>query len=593
MSQAVIPLPCIRDQDPRMNIDNHRLWGVYSGPGETSYREFKTVSSSNTSFQFTTPPPSPFIVVDRRVYIKYKVHIEVTRNIAAAHNAVVNSAGIFALRAFPLNSVMTTLTCTLNNTNVSINPADVLPGLWHYNSELPLANEYWSTCPTMLDQSRYYSDLAGNSNRNPLGQYYDCPQGAQMPRGAFQWSLVTNPQTPDNTAVDVTAIFEAEVTEPIFLSPWYWEQLEKSGFYGIQNMSWNFTFGDLSRMVSLDPVAMPNIRAVNVSLLPNPAMLFCYMTPKEAMSLPPEGVIYPYYDVLRYPSPPQNIPRAANAFTPTEATIVSNNIQLQSIPRRLYVFCRPLSSAQQTYATTDTFLGIKSVSVNWGNRAGLLSGASKQQLYHMSRKNGCCMSYQEYSGESFIRGIGGAVNPLGYTTAVSSGSVMCIAFDHGDIGLNSTESPGLLMTNQLQMNVVVQNYDTTADATQATLWIVVVSQGSFTIAANRSIAQIGVITRDDVLNAIIAPDQIEAHSVDKLMGGSIFGRVVSFLKKARGAYHDYVKPYVPIAEKAISAAFPAAAPAVETFSKTREALGLGVIGGAKMSKAQMKRLLKQ
>jgi hypothetical protein len=299
MSQNIVPLKTVKELSPRVNIDNERLWGVYEGGSRVSYKNIISTSVSNNSIQFSAPPPSPGTIVDRRVYIKSRVTFNFTGTSSAIGQRLLNT-GLDALRAFPLSQVCETLTATINNTAVSINLSDVVDAFLRYNSEEGLRNGYWSLAPSALDQSQQYSDLFG-TNMNPLGSFGDANQNSQMPRGAFQYVSVTNPAS--TVAVEaLSASVTVDITEPLFLSPFYWEQMEKSGFYGVQNLDFNFSYAsDITRMWSRNatdsPIALSTISANFVSS----ELLFCYITPKEIQRLP-DSVTYPYYIVNRYPT---------------------------------------------------------------------------------------------------------------------------------------------------------------------------------------------------------------------------------------------------------------------------------------------------
>jgi hypothetical protein len=73
-----------------------------------------------------------------------------------------------------------------------------------------------------------------------------------------------------------------------------------------------------------------------------------------------------------------------------------------------------------------------------------------------------------------------------------------------DLGLPSDMAPGLQGQFQLQVNAQFRN---TSDANiNATLFIIIVSEGSFTIPGlNSATRQLGVITKADILNAQSKP----------------------------------------------------------------------------------------
>jgi hypothetical protein len=65
----------------------------------------------------------------------------------------------FALTAFPLNSLCSTLTATINDTTSVINSQDVLKEVLRLTDYSK--NRLQRTCPTMLDKYQSYNDAFG------------------------------------------------------------------------------------------------------------------------------------------------------------------------------------------------------------------------------------------------------------------------------------------------------------------------------------------------------------------------------------------------------------------------------------------------
>jgi hypothetical protein len=64
----------------------------------------------------------------------------------------------------------------------------------------------------------------------------------------------------------------------------------------------------------------------------------------------------------------------------TDTQLTSSNIQLQSIPERIYIFVRR-TRQNLTCCDTDSYLTIKNIRVNFNNNSGLLSTFTPEQLY--------------------------------------------------------------------------------------------------------------------------------------------------------------------------------------------------------------------
>jgi hypothetical protein len=505
MSANIDPLNVVLTKDPIINLDNKRVYAVLRGGAEISYKRFVSTSFSTSTVNLTCPPPNPGVIVSRRVLFNQSMRLTFTGNGAGTGNLI--QAGYDALRAMPLSSVINVLNVTLNNTSVSINMSDVISGFLRYNNDGDNKHTTFSMSPSCLDQAQRYADLIG-TNRNPLSTYAEGSDQDVENRGAYDMVIVSN--TPTQAVIDVN------LTEPLFLSPFLWQKSDKSGFIGLQNIDINITYNsDLSRLWSR-ATNHPNTGLTNIAVSFNnvasysnsaPALLFKYITPPATMMLP-NAISYPFSVIDRFPTDFGSIP--ANSGT---VTLNSQNIQFQGIPKKIYIYVRR-SNNTQNVTTTDTFFSIEKVNVNFNNRAGLLSSASKQDLYEISRKNGCQLSWMQWSGYAMTNS-GTNFNRVG-----SVGSVLCLC-PGTDLSLGPLEAPGLLSTLQFQIDVEVRNVNQ-VDAIVPTLYIVPVYEGTFSVISQRSITQTNVLTKQDVLNADEKPQVSYEKYYNQLEGSGDF-----------------------------------------------------------------------
>ncbi len=522
---------CVRD--PRTNITSKREYAVLKSGSQSTYKQYSTTAISNNSMQFSVPPPSGGIITDRKVQLAVPVRLMLNATSTAAGQTVLRP-GFDAPRAYGLSSAIETLQATINNQSVSINLGDVIQPLMRFNNNECLKELDYSTTPTYMDQSQSYANLVG-TNRNPLGSYADVGDGAVMPRGGFPYNVVANPVS---IAIDepLVAIVDIFFVEYVYLSPFYWGHgLSECGFFNVTSMDFNITFlSQAANRFWSHSSALAGLALSSISYAfgtnPNgpttfasnsPFLLFQYITPQETQVLSHNQVItYPYFDVQRYPTDQAIV--AAGA----PSVMISNNIQLNSIPRRMYIYVRKRN--QDLYGSaesTDTYFSIENISIQFQNKNGLLASASKQQLYEMSVKNHCNMSWTEWSG--------GPVHPA--STLSSSygtvGSVLCIEFAT-DIGLDSLDAPGKLAQSMLQVTVGVRNIASVEIA--PTLYIVTVLEGTFTIEGlGRSSTNIGVITSNDIISCQ-QQEGINYNAVQDVNGGNFLSGLRNFGKWLRG-----------------------------------------------------------
>lgn len=543
MSLSYQPLNPVLVRDPITQVDSQRDYAILKGGNQVTWKKYTTTSISTSSITWSCPPPSGNVFVDRKQYVLLPVRLVFT----ASGNGVYNilNPNNDSPRAFGLNGSIETLQSSINGQSFSIFISDMVHALTHFNSDIKLHNKDYSLTPCYQDQSQSYSDIAAGNVRNPLGGYHNGLHQADMPRGSFPFKIVQN--TPTQAVVDMV------LCEPLFLSPYYWGCGNAAGFYNVTTMDFNLTFlSNANRfwshvqVVNSNPIS--NIQAVFsnfTNAYPDPfsysdnqpLMLFKYITPDETQVLSPNmPITYPYYDVQRYPL---NFP---SPVTPGDAnssgSISSNNLQLNSIPRMMYVYARrqnnDLYGAGTGCALTDTYLALENINITFANYTGLLSSASKYQLYQIAVKNGCGMNWTQWSG--------GPVNsPSSFEVPVPQygtiGSILAVEFAT-DLGLPSDMAPGLQGQFQLQINAQFKNISNAN--INATLFIIIVSEGSFTIPGlNSATRQLGVISKSDILNAKSQHGINYQDIIDSQYGGE--GNFLSNIKRFGTKLNDFLK----------------------------------------------------
>lgn len=513
MSLSVNKIETVRINDPVLDFNEKRLYGVLTGGRRTSFKPIISTSYSNSSAVFSAPPPNPSIAVSRNIKVLQPVTIAF-EGTAPAGQALLQS-GYDAFRAYPLASNMNTVQVDLNNVSFSLNISDYIQALLRYHNPDQLKDGDMSMTPSTLDKSQQYSDLQG-SIRNPLAAVVDSPNGGLDGRGAFPLTSITNNVSIDPGAT-TTATLAAVLTECLFISPLQFGSLyHENGFIGLQTMQVTINWdNDLRRIWCHDSSGGTILTSITVTL-GQPILLMEYKTPSQIVNVP-KFRQYGYSEIQRYPTD------AGSAFAANETRLVSSsNIQLNSIPRMMYIFARKRNS-DRSYESTDTFFSIEQISVNWANNSGLLSNARKQDLYEMSRKNGCSLNWRDWSGEAsyFLSGsTEEKINGVGSVLAVEFGTDLCVDED---------EAPGLNGTYQLQMEVLITNRNSIAIT--PTLYIVVANEGLFTLENNSAYSQIGVINRNDVIMAR-KQEGLTYSNFRYMAGGSWFKKFAKKLSHA-------------------------------------------------------------
>jgi len=508
MSLAVPKLEVVKVLDPRLNIENKRLYVALKGALVNSWQQFPATNVNNNQIQITCNPPSRGIAISRLVFLNCTFSVRIQGTNTTAGNLV--NVGYIAPRAYPLQNVISSEQMTINNDTITQAPiSQYVPAMmWYHNKHQNRFGQY-SLTPSMLDQYQNYVDatnaMAFGNNRNPLGPYGD--NVYEQNRGGFSGYDIPV-QAPGATDVTITL----NVTEPLFLSPFVFGQDSNftSCFVGVQNMAYTATLNNLNRIMSIKNDAMGiNITTLTTNLLSS-SLLFEYLTPDPAQNLPRE-LSSSYFSIVSYPTK-SSAPIAPNGAV----ALTMQSIQVTSIPRRMYIYARIDDSLQTPY-TSDSYFSVNSsanpLTVTWNNNQ-FFSQATSMDLYNMSVKNGLQMSWDQWN----------------YYT----GSVICIDYST-DLGLMSQESSGSLGNYQLGLTCNFVNSNQSVTITP-TLYIVIVYEGTFEIIDGSCTHHIGVLDAHDVSTAKLDP-MVTYKEVEQVYGGDFFRS----LKNAFHKVHDFVK----------------------------------------------------
>jgi hypothetical protein len=534
-------------KDPILDYEPKLKFPVIKGGVQTTERAFPSTTYSNTSIQFSTPPPSPNVFVSRKVLLKVPVQIAININNAPVGGATgATLVGYDALRQAPLHSIIKSMDVTINGQSSTLDVNDVVhPLLLYHDNDRMLTGREYSTSPFQRDVTQQYLDLqsvgaAGAqvdpSIANPLNALVFGGQlNGTHPRGVFPGQSVFFDNGGGAGANRPRSVMNYTLCEELMISPLLYGGVEDQGFYGIQsfevninldsaklNRIWSRVVGTIGGVANSHPKGPDNVTTITVTILPTPELLFRYSSPPLNMSIP-RSLQYSYNNIRRYIKGNNGINLAVDASN----DFISDNIQLNCIPRFLYIFARKKLS-DKTYLDTDSYLGIENITVNWNNQNALLSNASKQQLYDISRKNGCVLSWWGWSADPDLEPPGGLAAAM--VTKSGLGSVLCLEFGT-DIALYEDEAPGLIGTYNLQVQANCTNRSS-AVIGNIDFVMITITPGCFTIYDNAASKRIGVLSKQDILTA----QEIAGMDYEQLQQGLMSGGI-KFKQIARMAYH--------------------------------------------------------
>lgn len=551
---------------PAVNINalSNKTYAILEGPSENNALQAISTSFSNNTINISCNPPNGVSYISR--YIPIHVQFRLTFNGTSGGVGIpllqcpglrhsvgvpVGNGAYDAPRAYPLQGATSSLQCKLGDATISQNINQFWRNFNHYYNDNNNRFGYRSMTPCQLDPSFDYQNTFGTL-QNPMLGAYDLPDGVECPRGGFVDCLVTRNDA-TGTPADVAEVIMT-VREPLLISPFLPDgndSINSVDMIGLQTMSLIFslqgrgtgpTAGLLGALWSHNANSPSTIVGGFVDVL-NAKALMNYKTPDPTQLLNfAEGFSYSYHEPQLYPTTVNQL------INPGEsATIVMNNIQLGSVPNRLYI---SVQEADQLFdfTKTDTFLSVSNINITFNNKSSLLANFEPIDLWNMSRKNGSNQSWRQFSYDQ--------------------GSVICVAFGI-DLALGATLTAGVVGNFSLNAKVTFTN-QTNTPINAYTLNCVVVQEGVMTISSNRCYRTLGPIDQSDVIaskTGVVVP----YHHPTNFYGGGF----VDKLKQLFGKVAPWLRTGIDVATRAL----PQYGPALGVASDALRLTGNGLVGG--------------
>jgi len=236
----------------------------------------------------------------------------------------------------------------------------------------------------------YLYQQSGTVSNQPLSKYEN---SAGFSRASF---LPTDVSVAGNI---VSVNFN--VVEQVCISPLtLWDS--ETFLANINTLSLLFNYSSLKDIIYCgNPGAVTNIQAQSLGgiVISNAKLLLTYIQCNPEVMTIPRAVSYNYENVVYFA-------KTLNVTSTPGATFQcqSDTVRFQCMPSMIYLFLRsPVS--QRTASETQTFFQIgqgtqntasAGLSINIGNRTGLLASASPQTLFRISRSNGYNGDFDEW-----------------------------------------------------------------------------------------------------------------------------------------------------------------------------------------------------
>ena len=419
-------------------VQSRPKYAVEKGALSLTNAPFNAIAASSSQHTYNIYVPSENVFVDRAMEWSSTCYLQFSAVLAApvVGQSVAVLGRDWSLCAFPLNSLCSTLTATINDTTAVINSQDVLKEVLRLTDYKK--NRLQRTCPTMLDRYAYYADGNGSINSSING-YESATDMSEMGNGAFNQVFYCDPTgaplplsgtvspafagaTYDsvNGVPTCSALTVAGVAQPIYvgfrsteklvLSPFVFSDCHEwdTGLFGINNIQLIMNLQTPTRLIRNNPANGVSIATASVQFLnasgasntpfQNSQVNVIFLTPSLDVPLPPKSVV-PYMEFPRYITQYQN-----GTIQPGQTgQIISQTITLPQIPDLFIIYAKAQSYSCQEgdwrFPLASRLDGISNpLTINFDNFSGLLSSTTTEQLYGMSVKNGLDMDYNTWLG---------------------------------------------------------------------------------------------------------------------------------------------------------------------------------------------------
>jgi len=549
-------IPIYRCFESAVDVDRPKKYIAYQGAQSAVYQKLNATSTANNQVVWQVTTPSVRTGINRQVYVEFTISGDlIGRNGNAANNISAALADRVGVRCLPIHSACDTMSLDLNSSRFSWNPRQTVHALYMCGATKFEKDGYYTMTGSLPDQ---YSTL--NHTEDPANTPFIGGEGANPLRSAYDTQFY-NRQTRNllnyRYKVGAGSRFTITIVEPLMLPPLKSNSRDCPCLYGINNFNLNLIFGDIGRLFSV--AQLPEVDDANFNFVRNinidSAVLHLqYYTFNLAYPLP-RTPVWSCEDIINFRTQISSV--GTPTYTNTGATFakpildsvsvnavaasqVSNTINLNQIPKAIYIFAKR-RVGDDNQATTDTFLRMLKVSVDFNMRSGLLSTAKEEDLYYISRKNGYKASWAQCQHQGMVL----CLNPA------------------EDLSLGDDQAPGLIGQFNFQISVdfgypysyphdvVPTNNRRSPITNNWDLEIVCVNEGCCWLGPDGILkTKFGVLTENAILDAPIEYGNYGNYTAEGLYGGSFFGKLKSFVSKAA----QHVKKYAPAVAKGLHAA---------------------------------------
>jgi hypothetical protein len=536
--------------DSRIAVHQAKILAASDGPASVTFRQITPPDPSSLNPVFTIQSPSFQTGIGREVRWKMRGSVVIT---GTNLNQLTTSNKV-AFRSFPLQSCCSSIQLQINDTTISLGSLNqYLAGLTKLGMSSASMAQTTSSTPCAPDLFAEYTAAVGAAGP------FEPPAESQFSNdaaGSRTMGIESIALSGGNTVA--TIVFE--VSEPLILSPFsYTEGALSKALYGVNTAQVTCNMSNLHRLLSLSIDGGATV--ASVALAPTYQSLeVSFVTPHDRSLVErPLSYAYSMASVNFYST------QLTAAGVAARATITgsSNTVELPVIPNQLIIFASYSESdrADPTQSLADMFMPLESIQMTMGSRGGLLSGASSQQLWEMTLRNGGSCPYWLWAGlTQFGSATAAPTNAAGWPLIIDVAA---------DLSLPDGVTPGMNQRISFSITQATYRNKTAATITAPRMIILAVTDGILHNEGGSSMVTLGgVPDKDD--SRFLNADMVENVELAALARDSGYGGgFMDFLKAVGHGAMKVLKAGPEIA----AAVAPELAPAAMAVKSAIHALG--------------------
>ncbi len=485
----------LRVIDPRIARESQVVDVIAEGPASVVYTTVTAPDPTGLSPIFTIQPGSVLMGVNRTM----RLHVIGTVTVTGTNFSALTSSSRVCLRQFPLHSIMQNVQCQINNTTLSLGSVNLYTSALAAvsNTSASMAGS-GSTYPSTPDVYADYNYAVGIS-----GGCFDT-----IGRGVYGDAVVSG-RTAQITSITITGdggtslAVGFDISEDLILSPFNYSERDQKYLYGVQTMVVNLSYANVHRMLCIATANGVTFTGASLALTKQ-QLEVSYVTPDDSSLI--ERPLKHVYDMAQVQ---YNATSAGGTFAPgATISVTSNAIEFPIIPSKLVVLCTYSQTDLQdaTKCLSDCCFPIvdRSVTVQFGTRGGLFSGASSVNLWEVSRRGGSHAKYPIWAGLPEVTSMtstGGSTAPSIYC---GSPLIIDVAADLSLPSGGQPVVPGMNVRTQFSFTGTFLN-NTAATVNNPRLIILALTPGYLEIKDGASDFKLGGVSLEAARHAPVAP----------------------------------------------------------------------------------------